>query len=72
MLDATVEIDPVGLFLLGFSIDLELTSLRELNPPKFSLEGFAVAFDQPPLTTAGIFRHGETTGIEYYAGGADY
>ncbi|KAH6867557.1 hypothetical protein B0T10DRAFT_597168 [Thelonectria olida] len=37
--------------------------------PTFSLEGFSVAFEKPPLTIAGIVRHGNTGQLNYYAGG---
>ncbi|KAI2465290.1 hypothetical protein F4781DRAFT_35927 [Annulohypoxylon bovei var. microspora] len=69
--NATMELGPVGLSLLGFSLNLELTSLDlkqvTILPP--SLEGFAVAFERKPLTIAGIIRHGQTSTLNYYAGG---
>ncbi|QGI88486.1 hypothetical protein CEK25_003442 [Fusarium fujikuroi] len=69
--DATFELGPIGFSLLGFTINLKLTSLdlSKIEIPKFSLEGFAVAFEKPPLTIAGIVRHGNIPGLNYYAGG---
>jgi hypothetical protein len=69
--DATFELGPIGFSLLGFTINLKLTSLdlSKVEFPKFSLEGFSVAFEKPPLTIAGIVRHGNTPGLNYYAGG---
>ncbi|CVL11755.1 hypothetical protein FPRO06_13055 [Fusarium proliferatum] len=69
--DATFELGPIGFSLLGFTINLKLTSLdlSKIEVPKFSLEGFAVAFEKPPLTIAGIVRHGNIPGLNYYAGG---
>ncbi|KAF4442107.1 transcriptional activator srcap [Fusarium acutatum] len=69
--DATFELGPIGFSLLGFTINLKLTSLdlSKIEFPKFSLEGFAVAFEKPPLTIAGIVRHGNIPGLNYYAGG---
>ncbi|KAF7559939.1 hypothetical protein G7046_g4213 [Stylonectria norvegica] len=69
--DATFELGPIGFSLLGFSIDLEITSLdfSKMKFPGFSLEGFAVSFEKPPLTLAGIVRHGNNPGLDYYAGG---
>ena len=69
--DATMELGPISLELLGFSINVRLTSLNlksvEMLLP--SLEGFIVAFEKPPLTIAGVIRHGIDPGIDYYAGG---
>ncbi|KAI1098286.1 hypothetical protein F4804DRAFT_132081 [Jackrogersella minutella] len=69
--NATMELGPVGLSLLGFSLNLKLTSFDlkqvQILPP--SLEGFAVAFERKPLTIAGIIRHGQTSTLNYYAGG---
>ncbi|KAI0901553.1 hypothetical protein F4806DRAFT_490030 [Annulohypoxylon nitens] len=69
--NATMELGPVGLSLLGFSLNLELTSLDlkqvTMLPP--SLEGFTVAFERKPLTIAGIIRHGQSSTLNYYAGG---
>ncbi|KAG5754239.1 hypothetical protein H9Q70_003116 [Fusarium xylarioides] len=69
--DATFELGPIGFSLLGFTINLKLTSLdlSKIEIPKFSLGGFAVAFEKPPLTIAGIVRHGNIPGLNYYAGG---
>jgi hypothetical protein len=69
--DATMELGPISLALLGFSINVRLTSLnlKSVEPLLPSLEGFIVAFEKPPLTIAGVIRHGNDPGIDYYAGG---
>ncbi|KAH7006886.1 hypothetical protein EDB80DRAFT_842092 [Ilyonectria destructans] len=69
--NATFELGPLGFSLLGFTINLELTSLdiSKIKFPTFSLEGFSVAFEKPPLTIAGIVRHGKSADLNYYAGG---
>jgi hypothetical protein len=71
--DATMELGPISLALLGFSIDVRLTSLNlkhvGLSGVSASLEGFTVAFEKPPLTIAGIIRHGNDPGLDYYTGG---
>lgn len=68
---ATMELGPMGFSLIGFALNMELTSLNlkdiKMLPP--SLEGFSVAFERKPLTIAGIIRHGKTPELEYYAGG---
>ncbi|KAM0188806.1 hypothetical protein ACHAPI_010415 [Fusarium lateritium] len=69
--NATFELGPLSFSLLGFTINLKLTSLdlSKIEFPEFSLEGFSVAFDRPPLTIAGIVRRGDTEGLTYYSGG---
>ncbi|KAK4665124.1 uncharacterized protein QC763_511180 [Podospora pseudopauciseta] len=68
---ATMELGPVGFSLIGFALNMELTSLNlsdiRMLPP--SLEGFSVVFERKPLSIAGIIRHGKTPELEYYAGG---
>lgn len=70
-LDATLLLGPLGFSLLGFSIDLKLTSLdlSKIEAPSFSLNGFSVVFDKTPLSIAGIVVHGSDATLNYYAGG---
>ncbi|KAK3395147.1 hypothetical protein B0H63DRAFT_408500 [Podospora didyma] len=69
---ATFELGPLAFSLIGFSLNVEITSLdisgiRMLAP---SLEGLSASFEKPPLTIAGLIRHGEDkNGLPYYAGG---
>lgn len=68
---ATFELGPLGFSLIGFSINLQITSLHldgitMLLP---SLEGLSASFEKPPLTIAGIIRHGKSDNLDYYAGG---
>ncbi|KAL7931801.1 hypothetical protein V8C35DRAFT_329162 [Trichoderma chlorosporum] len=67
--DAAFELGPVGFSLIGFTIMVDIKSLRSTPSFSASIEGLAAAFDKPPLTIAGIIRHGNTGGIDYYAGG---
>ncbi|KAF4332926.1 transcriptional activator srcap [Fusarium beomiforme] len=69
--NATFELGPLSFSLLGFTINLKLTSLdlSKIEFPEFSLEGFSVAFDRPPLTIAGIVRRGDTEELTFYSGG---
>lgn len=69
--NATMELGPISLSLLGFSINVRLTSLNlnSVEPLLPSLQGFVVAFEKPPLTIAGIIRHGNEPEVNYYAGG---
>ena len=75
MLDATFLLGPIGLSLLGFSIDVPFDEKHNLsNPPRasdigFSLKGLIVAFDRPPLRIAGGFMHTTLDGNDCYAGG---
>ncbi|KAI1819780.1 putative transcriptional activator srcap-like protein [Xylaria intraflava] len=68
---ATMELGPVGLSLIGFSLGVNLKVLKkpELSDISVTLEGLSVAFERPPLTIAGIIRHSKDSGLEYYAGG---
>ncbi|EAQ91833.1 hypothetical protein CHGG_00068 [Chaetomium globosum CBS 148.51] len=69
---ATFELGPIGFALIGFSINVQITSLdlggiHLLDP---SLEGLAASFEKPPLTIAGLVRHGkDRNGLPYYSGG---
>lgn len=69
---ATFELGPIGFALIGFSINVKITSLHpegiQLLDP--SLEGLAASFEKPPLTIAGLVRHGkDRNNLEYYSGG---
>lgn len=73
-LDAELLLGPIGLSLLGLT--LELTLKGEFNLQKIpsgeikvSLDGMAVSFDQPPVEIAGLFKHTETATEESYGGG---
>ncbi|KAK0732483.1 hypothetical protein B0T21DRAFT_334666 [Apiosordaria backusii] len=74
-LDATFLMGPIGLALLGFSIDVPFDKDHNLSkPPKigdvgFSLEGLIVSFDKPPLTIAGGFMRTKMDNMDVYAGG---
>jgi hypothetical protein len=70
-LNATMEIGPIGFTLIGFSLNLEMTSLdlKKIKMREPSLEGFAVAFEKKPLTIAGIVRRGTSIDLEYYYAG---
>lgn len=72
--DAELLLGPIGLSLLGLT--LELTLKGEFNLQKIpsgeikvSLDGMAVSFDQPPIAIAGLFKHTETSTEESYGGG---
>lgn len=69
--NATMELGPIAFTLIGFGLNMEITSLdfRHISMKAPSLEGFSVAFEKKPLTIAGIIRHGSDPGLEYYAGG---
>ncbi|KAL7905450.1 hypothetical protein GGI35DRAFT_488372 [Trichoderma velutinum] len=67
--DAAFELGPIGFSLIGFTIMVDIKSLRSTPSFSASIEGLAAAFDKPPLMIAGIIRHGNTGGIDYYAGG---
>ncbi|KAI5777099.1 hypothetical protein EDC01DRAFT_761429 [Geopyxis carbonaria] len=67
--DATFELGPVGLSLLGFALGLQFDSLHAAPQISVDLEGLAASFDRPPLLIAGIIRRGHAAGVTYYAGG---
>lgn len=69
MFDATFEPGPLGFSLIGFSIDLGITSLDKIPEISASIQGLSAAFEKPPLSIAGIIRHGNTGTLDYYAGG---
>ncbi|KAK0615568.1 hypothetical protein B0T17DRAFT_619207 [Bombardia bombarda] len=74
-LDATFLMGPIGLSLLGFSIDVPFDKDHNLSKPpgisdvNFSLQGLLVSFEKPPITIAGGFMHSKMNGLECYAGG---
>ena len=60
IMDASVVLGPIGLALLGFSLDLKFpegTTLFQLPKPHVSLAGLAVSFDRPPVILAGLLEH---------------
>ncbi|KAK4142996.1 uncharacterized protein C8A04DRAFT_12761 [Dichotomopilus funicola] len=69
---ATFELGPLAFSLIGFRLNIQITSLalsgiQMLLP---TLEGLAASFEKPPLTLAGLIRHGKSKdGLDYYAGG---
>ncbi|KAM0457120.1 hypothetical protein ACHAPV_006759 [Trichoderma viride] len=67
--DAAFELGPIGFSLIGFTIMVDIKSLSTKPSFSASIEGLAAAFDKPPLMIAGIIRHGNEGGIDYYAGG---
>jgi hypothetical protein len=73
-LDASVQLGPIVLDMLGFSLDLTFTPgknlLNALPTPGFSLTGLAAAFDSPPAVMAGMLEHVTTPGNDYFEGGA--
>lgn len=69
MFDATFELGPLSFSLIGFSINLGMTSLDKITDISASIQGLSAAFEKPPLTIAGIIRHGNTGALDYYAGG---
>ena len=71
ILTATMELGPIGLSLIGFSVDVDLAILKkpDIHDLSFDLEGLSVAFEKPPLTIVGLIRHGKDPNMDYYAGG---
>lgn len=63
ILDATFELGPVKMSILGFGLGVELSGDFNLQTlPKrlaLKLEGLSVSFQKPPLTLAGSFRKEE-------------
>jgi hypothetical protein len=69
---ATFELGPIGFALIGFSINVQIKSLHisDISLLDPSLEGLAASFEKPPLTIAGLVRHGKDRNkLEYYSGG---
>ncbi|KAK5996411.1 hypothetical protein PT974_01745 [Cladobotryum mycophilum] len=69
MFDATFEMGPIGFELIGFSLEAEFTTLDALPSISANIDGLSAAYDKPPLMIAGIIRHANTGGMDYYAGG---
>lgn len=72
--DAELLLGPIGLSLLGLT--LEITLKDEFNLQKIpsgqikvSLDGMNVAFNQAPIEIAGLFKHTETATEDSYGGG---
>ncbi|KAI1817183.1 hypothetical protein GGS20DRAFT_592644 [Poronia punctata] len=59
MLDAAIQLGPIGLAMLGAGISLDLRNLTLDSLPskvKLSLQGLAAEFNKPPVQIAGLFR----------------
>ncbi|TGJ87821.1 hypothetical protein E0Z10_g925 [Xylaria hypoxylon] len=70
MFDATFQLGPLGFSLVGFSLGFNFTTLTDPNPVITpAILGLAASFEQPPLSIAGVIRHGNEGGLDYYAGG---
>jgi hypothetical protein len=75
IVDATLELGPVELSLLGFQISIHFDqgiTLQNLpSPDKFQIDlaGLAVGFNKAPITIAGRFLHTSTAAQEFFAGG---
>lgn len=72
--DAELLLGPIGLSLLGLTIEARLNgefNLQKIpiDKIKVSLDGMAVSFDQSPIEIAGLFKHSETATEESYGGG---
>ncbi|RYC86244.1 hypothetical protein BFJ63_vAg10886 [Fusarium oxysporum f. sp. narcissi] len=66
---ATFDLGPLEFSLIGFQLNFEINGLKNIKPLLPSLEGLSASFEKPPLTIAGIIRHGKEGNTEYYAGG---
>ncbi|KAK6948489.1 hypothetical protein Daesc_010256 [Daldinia eschscholtzii] len=69
MFDATFQLGPLGFSLIGFSLGFSFTTLDGLPTITPVIMGLAASFEQQPLSIAGVIRHGNEGGIDYYAGG---
>ncbi|RYP41838.1 hypothetical protein DL767_000739 [Monosporascus sp. MG133] len=69
MFDATFEMGPIGFSLIGFSLGAKFKTLDEVPNINVNFNGLSAAFNKPPLTIAGIIRHGNDGGLDYCAGG---
>ncbi|KAI1277735.1 hypothetical protein F5Y07DRAFT_84541 [Xylaria sp. FL0933] len=69
MFDATFQLGPLGFSLVGFSLGFGLTTLDSAPSITPAILGLAASFEQPPLSIAGVIRHGNEGGADYYAGG---
>ena len=79
-MDAVLQLGPISLGLLGFSIGLATTGLKlnkfgkdVLNSIKWVLRDMSLTFNQPPLLLSGMFEHEiiktATSSTEAYKGG---
>ncbi|KAF4436076.1 transcriptional activator srcap, partial [Fusarium albosuccineum] len=66
---ATFDLGPLAFSLIAFQLNFEINGLKSIKPLLASLEGLSASFKKPPLTIAGIIRHGKEGNTEYYAGG---
>ncbi|KAI1406916.1 hypothetical protein F5Y13DRAFT_183807 [Hypoxylon sp. FL1857] len=69
MFDATFQLGPLGFSLVGFSLGFSFTTLDQVPTIKPDIAGLAASFEQPPLSIAGVIRHGNDGVLDYYAGG---
>ncbi|KAI1660150.1 hypothetical protein F4813DRAFT_351129 [Daldinia decipiens] len=69
MFDATFQLGPLGFSLVGFSLGFAFTTLSGTPQITPVIMGLAASFEQPPLSIAGVIRHGNEGGLDYYAGG---
>ncbi|KAI1124285.1 hypothetical protein F5Y10DRAFT_269275 [Nemania abortiva] len=69
MFDATFQLGPLGFSLLGFGLGFYFTSLDTLPSVTPTILGLAASYEQPPLSIAGLMRHGNDGTLDYYAGG---
>ncbi|KAI0117296.1 hypothetical protein F4814DRAFT_415811 [Daldinia grandis] len=69
MFDATFQLGPLGFSLVGFSLGFSFSTLSGTPTIIPAIMGLAASFEQPPLSIAGVIRHGNEGGLDYYAGG---
>ena len=82
-LDATLKIGGMSMSVLGFTIGIDLSTIKlndlksltlqgvgkTLEKLKVSLNGLAVGLERGPLTLAGVFEHKDDPVAEIYRGG---
>ncbi|KAH9998542.1 hypothetical protein F4779DRAFT_605748 [Xylariaceae sp. FL0662B] len=67
--DTTSQLGSLGFSLLGFSLGFGFTALDDAFPAVTpAILGLAASFSQL-LSIAGVIRHGNNRGLDYYAGG---
>ncbi|KAK4040195.1 hypothetical protein C8A01DRAFT_35797 [Parachaetomium inaequale] len=74
LLDATFQLGPINLALLGFGLELNFSQpdANLLHPPGASgiISGLGFGFVQPPVTIAGLFeRRPRADGSDFFLGG---
>ncbi|PNY27034.1 Uncharacterized protein TCAP_03022 [Tolypocladium capitatum] len=69
MFDAAFQLGPLGFSLVGFSLGFGFTTLDRFPSVTPAIQGLAASFEQPPLSIAGVIRHGNDGSLDYYAGG---